>query len=151
MHTELTALTISQADPRPMYLQLVEQVRRRIAVGDWLPGQEIPSIRALAAATRVSVITVKRAYLELEHAGVVVTRQGRGTFVAETVELRRNLREDELDQHLQQAADVGRELGLTAAELGLRMCKVAAIAGLAADVANVANVAKVDQLDEVDE
>ena len=46
MHTELT---ISQADPRPMYLQIIEQVRRRIAVGDWLPGQEIPSIRALAA------------------------------------------------------------------------------------------------------
>ena len=63
MHTELT---ISQADPRPMYLQILEQIRRRIAVGDWRPGQEIPSIRALAAATRVSVITVKRAFLELE-------------------------------------------------------------------------------------
>ncbi len=51
MHTELT---ISQADPRPMYLQIVEQIRRRIAVGDWQPGQEIPSIRALAVATCAS-------------------------------------------------------------------------------------------------
>jgi len=74
MHSELT---ISQADPRPMYLQIIEQVRRRIAVGDWGPGQEIPSIRALAVSTRVSVITVKRAYLELEHAGVIVTRHGK--------------------------------------------------------------------------
>ena len=61
-----------------MYLQIMEQIRHRIAVGDWQPGQEIPSIRALAVATAVSVITVKRAYLELERAGVIVTRQGKG-------------------------------------------------------------------------
>ena len=81
MHSELT---ISQADPRPMYLQIIEQVRRRIAVGDWGPGQEIPSIRVLAASLRVSVITIKRAYLELEHEGVLTTRQGKGTFVSES-------------------------------------------------------------------
>lgn len=121
MHTELT---ISQADPRPMYLQIMEQVRRRVAVGDWQPGQEIPSIRALAAATRVSVITIKRAYFELEHEGVIVTRQGRGTFVADNVELSRNLREQELDGHLAKAAGVGRELGLTEKELAARFREV---------------------------
>ena len=114
MHSEIT---ISQADPRPMYLQIMEQVRRRIALGDWQPGQEIPSIRALAAEARVSVITVKRAYLELEHAGVLATRQGKGTFVAEDAELSRNLREQELAERLTAAADAGRELGLTAQEL----------------------------------
>ena len=61
-----------------MYLQIMDQVRRRVAVGDWPPGQELPSIRALAASIQVSVITVKRAYLELEREGVIVTRQGRG-------------------------------------------------------------------------
>lgn len=122
MHSELS---ISQADPRPMYLQIVEQIRRRVAVGDWAPGQEIPSIRALAAATRVSVITVKRAFLELEHEGVLVTRQGRGTFVAEDVSLAQNLRERELDEHLAKAAGVGRELGLSATELGARLREVA--------------------------
>ncbi|MGE0640720.1 MAG: GntR family transcriptional regulator [Thermoanaerobaculia bacterium] len=118
MHSELT---ISQADGRPMYLQIIEQVRRRIAVGDWLPGQEIPSIRALAAATRVSVITIKRAYHDLERDGVLVTRQGRGTFVADHVDLGRDLREQELDQHLRKAADVGRELGLGSDELHGRL------------------------------
>ena len=107
-----------------MYLQIMEQIRRRIALGDWQPRQEIPSIRALAAATRVSVITVKRAYLELEREGVIVTRQGRGTFVAEDVELGRHLREQELDAHLGKAADVGRELGLTAAEVAARLSEV---------------------------
>ncbi len=117
MHSELT---ISQADRRPMYLQIMEQIRRRIGLGDWKPGQEIPSIRALAASTRVSVITIKRAYFELEHDGVIVTRQGRGTFVADNVELSRNLREQELDEHLVKAASVGRELGLKARELESR-------------------------------
>lgn len=121
MHSELT---ISQADSRPMYLQIIEQVRRRVAVGDWGPGQEIPSIRALAASTRVSVITIKRAYFELEHEGVITTRQGRGTFVSENVQLQQDLREQELDQHLAKAADAGRELGLGTKELEQRLREV---------------------------
>lgn len=104
-----------------MYLQLVEQIRRRIAVGDWLPGQEIPSIRALAASTRVSVITVKRAFLELERAGLIVTRQGRGTFVADNVDVGRDLETRELDEHLAAAARIGRALGLDARALAERL------------------------------
>lgn len=104
-----------------MYLQIIEQIRHRVAVGDWRPGEEIPSIRALAASTRVSVITVKRAYLELERAGVITTRQGRGTFVASDVDLGRHLREQEIDEHLAKAAAVARELGLTDEDLAARL------------------------------
>ena len=121
MHSEIT---ISQADPRPMYLQIIEQVRRRVAVGDWKPGHELPSIRALAVSTRVSVITIKRAYLELEHEGVITTRQGRGTFVSENVQLQKDLREKELDDYLGKAADVGRELGLGVKALEQRLREV---------------------------
>ena len=108
MHSDLL---ISQADRRPMYLQIMEQIRHRIAVGDWPPGQELPSIRALAAAVQVSVITVKRAYLELERDGVIVTRQGKGSFVADGADLSVQLRRDELDEHLSAAADIGRAAG----------------------------------------
>ncbi len=66
-------LTISLSDPRALYLQIIEQVKRRVAVGDLTPGTEIPSIRELAADLKVSVITIKRAYLELEREGVIVT------------------------------------------------------------------------------
>lgn len=106
-----TMLTIAQADPRPMYLQIIEQIRHRVAVGDWAPGQELPSIRALAVALKVSVITVKRAYSDLEHAGVIVTRQGRGTFVAEDADLGTTLSTAELEQQLQTAIDRARMLG----------------------------------------
>ena len=116
-------LTISQADRRPMYLQIMEQIRHRVAVGDWLPGQEIPSIRTMAIDLRVSVITVKRAYLELEHAGVIVTRQGRGTFVADKVDIGTSLKEEELDEHLEAAAEIGQLLGLDADELEARLRK----------------------------
>ena len=106
-------VTISQADRRPMYLQIIEQIRHRIAIGDWKAGDELPSIRALAVSTQVSVITVKRAYLELEREGVIVTRQGKASFVAEQVDLSSQLRREELDQHLAAAAQIGRELALT--------------------------------------
>ena len=95
-----------------MYLQIVEQMRQRIASGDWPAGHEIPSIRAMAVATKVSVITVKRAYLELERAGVIVTRQGKGSFVADTVDLGRQLKHEELDEHLRSAVAIGKHLGL---------------------------------------
>src|SRR5262245_35642011 len=110
MHSDLV---ISQADRRPMYLQIMEQVRRRIAVGDWPPGHEIPSIRALAAAVQVRVSSVKRGYLERGRAGIIITRQGKGSFVAETPDLNTRLQQGQLDEHLSSAVEVGRQLGLT--------------------------------------
>jgi GntR family transcriptional regulator len=116
-----SALLISHADPRPMYLQIMEQIRHRIAIGDWEPGYELPSIRTLAIELQVSVITVKRAYLELERDGVIVTRQGKGSFVAESAGLSTRLHQEELDAHLSAAAEIGRTLGLTPEELEKRL------------------------------
>lgn len=118
-HSEL--VTISQADPRPLYLQVKEQLLHRIAVGDLKPGEEIPSIRQLAADIRVSVITIKRAYLELELEGVIQTRQGRGSFVAENAGLDTRLKEQELDQHLVAVVAVATLLDLTEDELIARL------------------------------
>ena len=123
MHSSIS-IVLSQADPRPMYLQIKEQIRHRVAVGDWKAGQEVPSIRALAAAVRVSVITVKRAYLELEREGVIVTRHGKGSFVAGGQELPTTLQEQELDEHLAAAARLARLLGLSDEELLERLEKI---------------------------
>lgn len=103
---------LSQSDGRPMYLQLMEQIRLRISVEDWEPGFRLPSIRELAVAAKVSVITVKRAYQELESEGVIVTRQGMGSFVADVDGLGRKLREDEMNEHLLRALEVAESLGL---------------------------------------
>src|SRR5215475_5686475 len=96
------ALTLSQSDKRPMYLQIMEQIKQRIAVGDWMEGQPIHSIRQLAVDLQVSVITVKRAYYELEREGVILTQHGKGSRVSSTPGLATHLREQELRQHLEQ-------------------------------------------------
>jgi len=118
-----SGLTISQADPRPMYLQIKEQIRHRIAVGDWKSGQEVPSIRALAIDLRVSVITIKRAYAELESEGVIVTHHGKGSFVAAGDGLSLHLQQQELDDHLVAAARLAKLLGLDQQALADRLRK----------------------------
>ena len=110
MHSDFV---ISQTDGRPMYLQIMEQIRQRVAVGDWARGVEIPSIRQLAIALRVSVITVKRAYLELEREGVIVTQHGKGSTVALDPGISPRLWDQELEQHLAQVARLASLLGLS--------------------------------------
>ena len=119
-----SGLNISQTDARPMYLQIMEQIRARIAAGDWAAGKELPSIRALAAGLNVSVITVKRAYLDLESEGVIVTRHGKCSFVADVNGLAGELKEEQLEEHLTQAAEIGRLLGLSVDELAERLRRV---------------------------
>jgi GntR family transcriptional regulator len=116
-----SGLIISRADGRPMYLQIMEQIKQKIAVGDWEPGQQIPSIRHLAAATQVSVITVKRAYLELEREGVIVTRHGKGSHVAEDSDIGSRLRDQDLEQSLDQAVRMAALLGMSPEELARRL------------------------------
>jgi GntR family transcriptional regulator len=100
-----------------MYLQIIEQIKLKIVSGDWPAGQSLPSIRELAASTKVSVITVKRAYFELEREGVIVTRQGKGSFVAESEDLAAALTYAQLNQHLQGLFDAADKTGLSNDEL----------------------------------
>jgi len=99
----------SQTDNSPMYQQIMEQIKQRIAVGDWPPQTPLPSIRELAVETKVSVITVKRAYLELERDGVIVTQQGKGSWVNDTIDLKA-IQKKELLNHLEQAGKLAKSL-----------------------------------------
>ena len=117
----LTGIVLSQADGRPMYLQIMEQIRRRVAVGDWKAGQPLPSIRHLAVDLQVSVITVKRAYLELEREGIIVTQHGKGSVVAAGAEIASRIHEEELATHLEAAARIGMLLGLAPREIQSRL------------------------------
>ena len=105
-------LFLSNHDSTPMYEQIMEQITTKVMAGDWRPGQSLPSIRELASASSVSVITVKRAYLELERAGVIVTRQGKGSFVAETQDLAKQLVREEFDAHLMGMVGAAHKLGM---------------------------------------
>jgi GntR family transcriptional regulator len=114
-------ITLSQSDTRPLYLQVIEQIQRRVSVGDLPPGMELPSIRQLAADLQVSVITIKRAYMELEREGIIATRHGKGSFVAHDCKVQPRIQERELENHLNQAAELGLLLGLSKSELQKRL------------------------------
>lgn len=105
-------LLLSPHSSTPMYVQIVEQVVAKVMSGEWSAGDPLPSIRELAATSRVSVITVKRAYLELERAGVIATRQGKGSFVAETIDATQALANQEFQAQLKGLLDAARKLGL---------------------------------------
>lgn len=110
-------LFLSNDAGSPMYQQIIDQITAKIVAGDWSAAQALPSIRELASVNRVSVITVKRAYLELERAGLIVTRQGRGSFVSASQELPKALLRATASQHLHAWIECARQLGLSQNEL----------------------------------
>lgn len=115
-------LSVSPHNPRPLYQQVVEQLRALILGGDLAPGESLPSVRQLAADIAASVITTRRAYLELEREGLIVTRPGRGTFVAELDAGQRQrvalaLLEEEMVALVARAADLGVDAGALQAML----------------------------------
>ena len=75
-------LYISNAGQEPIYAQITRQIKQQILSGQLHEGDALPSIRLLAKELRISVITTKRAYEDLEAAGFIVTQPGRGSFVA---------------------------------------------------------------------
>lgn len=111
-----TRMVLSQADSRPIYIQIMDEIQQRVALGDWKPSFRLPSIRELASELKVSVITVKRAYLELERAGVIVTQQGRGSFVNEQVVVS-EVQTQELKRHLEEAKRLAAAMGMSSDDL----------------------------------
>jgi len=109
---------ISPAAQGALYEQIIEGIQREISAGRLRPGDALPSFRQLATDLMVSVITVKRAYEELERAGILYRRQGLGTFVAETGQDRnREARQAEAAQLFQAAIASARQAGLSDREI----------------------------------
>ena len=74
---------LSNSGQEPIYAQITRQIKQQILSGALRPGDALPSIRLLAKELRISVITTKRAYEDLERDGFILTQQGRGSFVVE--------------------------------------------------------------------
>ena len=75
-------ISINPSDPRAIYVQIMDEVRRALVVGTLRPEDPLPSVRQLAADLRLNPNTVAQAYRELEREGLVYVRRGQGTFVA---------------------------------------------------------------------
>ena len=112
-------LVISNASNLPIYEQIVEGIKRHIAAVELRTGDMLPSIRALAKDLRISVITTKRAYEELEREGFIYTVAGKGCFVAarSTEWMREDLLR-QIEEHLQEIARLAAAAGVSGEELG---------------------------------
>jgi GntR family transcriptional regulator len=109
---------ISPAAPGALYQQIVDAFKREIAAERIAPGSALPSFRALAEELMVSLITVKRAYEELERDGIIFRRQGLGTFVAERGYTRmRAARRTAARDSIAAGVRAGREGGMSDREL----------------------------------
>ena len=111
-------IIISNSDARPIYEQITAQIKNLIISGELKPGDALPSMRFLAKELRISVITTKRAYEELERSGLIETVAGKGSCVAGmNADF---IREEHLriaEEHLQQAVDAAKSAGISKDEL----------------------------------
>jgi GntR family transcriptional regulator len=109
---------LSAAAPGALYQQIVDGIKREISEGRLAPGSPLPSFRTLAEDLLVSLITVKRAYEELEREGIIYRRQGLGTFVADAADDRsREIKKQRALTLLREALKEATEAGLSPGEL----------------------------------
>ena len=108
---------LSNAGQEPIYAQIARQIKQQILSGQLRAGEPLPSIRLLAKELRISVITTKRAYEELEADGFIVTQAGRGSFVsAQNPALLREEHLKKMESCLQNAVDAARLGGISCEE-----------------------------------
>ena len=111
-------LMISNSSGQPIYEQICRQIKQLIQSGALTPGEALPSIRLLARDLRISVITTKRAYEELEREGYLYTVAGKGSFVAaRNPELMREEQLRAIEAHMEEIARLAAGCGLTNEDL----------------------------------
>lgn len=111
-------INISNASGEPIYLQIVSQIKTLILEGKLKEGDALPSMRNLATELRISFMTTKRAYEELERDGFIESYTGRGSFVkAQNTELYREEQIKAIETLLAEASDKARKCGITIPEL----------------------------------
>jgi len=105
----------------PIYIQLEEQIRSMIAAGQLQPGDQLPTIRELAATLRVNYNTIARVYLDLDRDGIISTQRGRGTFVAGVPDEEQiaQQRQEKLQAIVCSALDEARSLGYEPGEIAV--------------------------------
>ena len=111
-------IILSNTDSAPIYEQITRQLRAKIVSGELAAGQALPSMRLLARELRISVITTKRAYDELEREGLVCTVAGKGCFVA--ARNREWIREEllrQIETHLEKVAELAAQADVSGEEL----------------------------------
>lgn len=111
-------IIISNSSDKPIYEQISSQIKNLIINGTLTEGEALPSMRLLAKELRISVITTKRAYEELELDGFIETVVGKGSFVArKNIEIIKEEKLRQVEEYIQKAVDTAKEVGISIDEL----------------------------------
>lgn len=107
----MSLIAVDTRSRKPIYEQLVENIRTCVLSGDLAPGEQLPSVRVLAGELAINPNTIQRAYNELERVGVTISVPGRGSFISEDitrlVDSRRRTSLEALDEKLREAKNIG--------------------------------------------
>jgi GntR family transcriptional regulator len=103
----------------PIYLQVVERIKERLAAGQLRPGDQLPTVRSLAMELRVNFNTIARAYRIMDDSGIISTQQGRGTFILElpSPEVSESIRQKALEELTRRYLADAERLGISPEEL----------------------------------
>lgn len=111
-------IIISNSSSVPIYEQIKNAIINQIMNGELAEDEALPSIRSLASDIKISVMTIKKAYDELESEGYIVSIQGKGTFVApKNTELAREQAQKDIEDHIQKAIDIANRFNITKKEI----------------------------------
>ena len=111
-------IIITNTSDKPIYEQISAQIKQAIMNSQLKEGDALPSMRFLAKELKISVITTKRAYEELEREGFITTVQGKGSFVApQNLNLLRETQMQEIEKYLETAIDLAKQVGVSKKEL----------------------------------
>ncbi|WP_434642899.1 GntR family transcriptional regulator [Thermoanaerobacterium thermosaccharolyticum] len=111
-------IVISNSSDEPIYEQIKRQIKNSILSGELKEGELLPSIRNLAKELMISVITTKRAYEDLEKEGYIVTKPGKGSYVAaQNKEFMREMRLKIVEEKLSEAVEAGKAIDLKLEEM----------------------------------
>lgn len=111
-------IIISNTSGKPIYEQIATQIKNEIIAGKLKEGDNLPSMRVLAKELRISVITTKRAYEELEREGFIVSMTGKGSFVAgKNLEFVREEELKKMEEHIQKAVEAAKNSEISLEEL----------------------------------
>lgn len=111
-------IVISPLNPDPLYKQVTDQIKDAVASGRLKPETRLPSIREMSKELKISIITIKRAYTDLEREGYIVTRTGMGSFVSDVN--RDHLRRERLTgirSELEKILKKGKKFGISAEDI----------------------------------
>ena len=113
----MSVITVDTLSRRPIYEQLIEDVKKSVLCGALTPGEQLPSVRALAVELAVNPNTIQKAYAELERLGIICSMPGRGSFIADNVRALAETNRGEITERLRKTVHDALDAGINGDEI----------------------------------